>query len=302
MPFKNIAIPSLDEVDGTTCIAIDFETANERRASPCSIGIAWIDDARILRTAHRLICPRDLSFNGFNISIHGIHPEDVKDEPEFPEIWRELLRHVTGKTVLAHNASFDMSVLRHTLDLYGLSWPEFSYLCTVKIARETWPELPNHKLPTVCKHIGFSLEHHSALSDAEGCATIAIEAARRMGVRRICEFPDCSEISLGQMAPEGYTPCSSPNLKVRKSTHVPIPQSVDAELKDKRFVFTGTLQSMTRAEAKTRAEALGAKVAGSVSKKTDYVVVGADHGSKARKAEELGVETLSEQAWLKLIG
>ena len=59
---------------------------------------------------------------------------------------------------------------------------------------------------------------------------------------------------------------------------------------------------MTRAEAKTRAEALGAKVAGSVSKKTDYVVVGADDGSKARKAEELGVETLSEQAWLKLIG
>ena len=59
---------------------------------------------------------------------------------------------------------------------------------------------------------------------------------------------------------------------------------------------------MTRDEAKARAEMLGAKVAGSVSKKTDYLVVGADAGSKAKKAAELGVTTLSEQEWLALIG
>ena len=59
---------------------------------------------------------------------------------------------------------------------------------------------------------------------------------------------------------------------------------------------------MTRSEAKARAEALGAKVASSVSKKTDYVVVGADAGSKAAKAKELGLTTLSEEEWLKLAG
>lgn len=189
--FENIAIPNLDEVNGATCMAIDFETANSSRGSPCSIGITWIDDASILRTAHRLICPKELEFNGFNISIHGIRPEDVKDEPEFPEIWQELLPHISGTTILAHNASFDMSVLRATLHLYGLPWPELSYLCTVKIARSVWPELPNHKLPTVSKHIGFFLEHHSASSDAEACASIAIAAARSRGVRKIYELSEC---------------------------------------------------------------------------------------------------------------
>jgi len=70
----------------------------------------------------------------------------------------------------------------------------------------------------------------------------------------------------------------------------------------KTVVFTGTLESISRNEAKAKAEALGAKVAGSVSKKTDYVVVGADAGSKAKKATEFGVTMLSEEEWLKLIG
>ncbi len=80
------------------------------------------------------------------------------------------------------------------------------------------------------------------------------------------------------------------------------PDMGSSAIAGKTVVFTGTLESLSRAEAKARAENLGAKVAGSVSKKTDYVVVGADAGTKAKKARELGVETLSEDEWLKLVG
>jgi DNA ligase (NAD+) len=77
---------------------------------------------------------------------------------------------------------------------------------------------------------------------------------------------------------------------------------VDSPVAGKTVVFTGTLEKMTRAEAKSRAEALGAKVAGSVSARTDLVVAGPGAGSKAKDAERLGVELIDEDAWLRLIG
>jgi DNA ligase (NAD+) len=90
-------------------------------------------------------------------------------------------------------------------------------------------------------------------------------------------------------------------LEERLSVDSVEPPETNSPVAGKTVVFTGTLITMTRGEAKARAESLGAKVSGSVSKKTDYVIIGADAGSKAKKAQELGVTVLSEDEWQSMI-
>ena len=129
--------------------AIDFETATDRRNSACSVAVVEVRDGDVARTYSTLIRPPGLQFSSFNISIHGITPEMVRHERDFAGVWPELRPFLEDRIVIAHNAPFDMGVLKSSLLANRIEPPKFYHCCTVQISRKAWPELPNHKLDTV---------------------------------------------------------------------------------------------------------------------------------------------------------
>ena len=162
--------------------AIDFETASRERASACALGLAVIEGDRIVERRDWLIQPPGNHFEPMNTRIHGIHADLVAQEPEFDELWAEIEPYLSGAVMLAHNAPFDMGVLRASLARYGLEPPRIAgYHCTVTMARRAWPRLANHQLSTVCRHCGIDLVHHEAASDACACASIALRCLAEAG-------------------------------------------------------------------------------------------------------------------------
>jgi len=189
-------------------IAIDFETANEQRGSACSVGLAWIEDGEVVRVEERLIRPRDMRFSSFNIAIHSIRPEHVEDAGEFPEVMDEFIDDFRGATMIAHNAAFDFSVWRACLDIYGVSYPELSYLCSVKMAKHVWPQLVSHKLNVLAQHLGLSFAHHNAAEDAVICARASLAIARSVGAQHVRDIPERIGMEVGRLFSGGYVPCT----------------------------------------------------------------------------------------------
>lgn len=161
--------------------AIDFETATSKYDSACSVAVVEVKDGVVADSYYTLIRPPQLCFLPFNIKIHGITPTMVKDEPDFAGIWDELRKRLEGKIVVAHNAQFDMGVLRACLKTYGLETPNFRHCCTVSLSKKAWPDLYNHKLDTVGNYLAIKFRHHNAFDDAKTCAAIPLALAREMG-------------------------------------------------------------------------------------------------------------------------
>lgn len=157
--------------------AIDFETANNRRTSVCSVGVVVVHDGVMTDKFYRLIHPTPNYYLPFTTAIHGLRAADTEDAPLFPDVWREVVPLIEDLPLVAHNSPFDEGCLRAVHEYYGLPYPGYRFFCTCRASRRVFGrELPNHQLHTVAARCGYDLtRHHHALADAEACAVIAMQ-------------------------------------------------------------------------------------------------------------------------------
>ncbi len=308
-------------------IAIDFETANAKLSSPCSLGMVVVEDGEIRSKHHWYIRPEPFYFNPMNISIHGITPEMTEDAPTFDVLWPELEPFFKNNIVIAHNASFDMGVVRHTLDYFGISYPNTSYFCSMKLYQKMTPDFTSYRLPMLSKSIGFEFKHHDALEDSIACSKLILHALEQSQCRSIEELARQYRVTLGELYPNGYTPCSislsglrSAPRKSKSITDIRPDENATLTgdvtyFEGRRFAVTGSFSSMSRNEALQQIVNHGGKISNTITRSTDVLVVGEKDyqkmhegkvSSKLRKALELqmnggDIEIVSEEEFGKML-
>lgn len=260
-------------------IAIDFETANEKRNSPCSIGIVVVKNGHVVEKIHHLIRPKEMRFMPINIGIHGIRPGMVENESEFDKVWEKIKLHFNESLVIAHNASFDISVLRKSVELYDIELPSFQYICTMKLARNFYKGIENAKLNTVNDFLGYEFKHHDALYDALACSNILLNISEELRCNDINEISKLVGVTIGTVDSDGYKPSQAKRIAIKTSNRICHPKKENKfkRLEESAFenevvVFTGKLTSMSRDEAMRLVRRFGGTTGSSVTQKTTILV------------------------------
>lgn len=151
-------------------------------------------------------------FDYHNVRVHGIRAEDVADAPRFGELFPEIGAFIGDDILAAHNAAFDLGVIRSGLEVSGLAGPAYEYVCTVMLSRRCY-SLVSNSLPYAAEEAGVHLvNHHDAAEDARACAGILIDIARRNNANSIAEL----YLSLGLAIPK--QPAFDPSRGLSKAT------------------------------------------------------------------------------------
>ncbi len=328
---------------GLDFTAIDFETANGFRGSPCAVGLSKVRGGVVVEEASWLMRPPENHdrFDHHNVRIHGIRPEQVAGLPRFGELFPEIGAFIGNDVLAAHNAAFDLGVIRSGLEVSGLPGPAYDYVCTVMLSRRCY-SLVSNSLPYAAEEAGVPLiNHHDAAEDARACAGILIDIAARNGAGSIAEL--FLSLGLAVSHQPAFDPARDPLSKATRSAldgvaggvaapagrpflpgwpeegANPPPNAAaasDHPLYGQTVVFTGEL-AIPRPEAKIRSAELGARPESRVTARTTVLVVGdgfvaADLRSgrltgKARRVLELHergqrIEVLSEGEFLQMVG
>jgi len=309
-------------------LAIDFETAATVRGSACAVGAVLFEEGEGQKVAYSLINPQipESDWDPYSIFIHGIQPAEVRDSPSFVEVWEQLVALFPDVPLVAHNASFDMSVIRAEFARVGFEPSQpLSYTCSATLARKAWPDLVSVSLPIVCEFLEIELDHHHAASDAAACGELANQAATALGAESISEALEKVGRQWGEIRPDlSYSTGhvrgkwdSSNSLRAKDfKPDAGADFDEDHPLYGQIIVLTGEMETMTRREAFQAIASVGAVPGNSVTKKTNFLVVGDQDirrlasgesvSSKHRKATEMrdaghDIQIVGESDFLRLL-
>lgn len=293
-------------------VVLDFETANEMRASACQIGLIKMDEnGEVIDSLVRLIKP-DEGFEHFqpiNVSVHGITPELVAGAPRMKDLASEILTFIGDLPVISHNMAFDYSVWNAHAALGNLPQISNPRLCTLRIARSVLhrPAGSNSLKTLVSEYLpGQQFIHHDAGDDARitGLLFLRFLEETKKSISDLINFFG----NKGKTRARSAAPISEINLNDWPS---------QAVLKGESICFTGTLNRLKRSDAQLLVEHLGGSFSKGVTKKTTQLVVGVpnpstwkpgnDGSSKMIKARELSskgsqISVMTEEEFFSWIG
>ena len=279
-------------------LAIDFETPNKRNDSICAMGITLVIDSKIDSCESILINPHS-QFDEENIRIHGITRSDVKDAPDFQDVWYEYELYFRHYPIVAHNAAFDRAVLQKTAKRNGIELPKMDFYDTMNLYKENF-SFSSYGLEFLCNYHGIELKHHDAGEDSLAAAKLMILLSKNGST--FIHTMDCSEsvTTVSQKSKDEFyrlRPSSPENLVQPECCYAD-----DAELHVPYhvFCFTGEIPGISRGDAQNYILQHGGNVTSSVSRRTHDLIVGQEDSSivggaggkssKILKAEELAAQ------------
>ncbi len=264
-------------------VAIDFEHATPFKGSVCSVGIVSYKAGKLVDEYYTLIKPPNNEYSTFNIRVHRITPDKTENAPAFLEVYPEIKKRIAGKTLVAHNAfSTDKVCLEQAMEYNGIDEIlDVKWQCTYKIT--------NAKLNVVAQVCGIDLNHHEALSDAKACAEIYYQYSK--GVLPLNKI---AEVAFNQRKISKSN--KQQNEKLKGDVFKPDFENAINKTNPffmKKVVVTGFESSMKK-DIANELKMLGADVDSTVTKRTNYLIIGENAGpsklSKMKKNIEEGKE------------
>lgn len=268
-------------------LAVDFETANEKRISACAVGLAWIQNGEIIRSKKHLIKPPvGERFKKINERIHGISSQHVKDALDFKELWEKNLNTLFHEHELVlHNSSMDAAVIKACLKHYEIADYNIKYYDTMKMAAKRGLPL---KLVDLADVHGVEYEsEHDPEKDATACGLV---------FHKIISSSEVSEDEVNvisfekENAPkklDKWNTTEVANNNISTITKYGVKNTSEISIEGKVFVLTGELEEERRFYKDLLIQNKGLVRSG-ITGNTDFVVIGEKFGpSKITQIENL---------------